>query len=226
LRTTSTGSLSSSMSLMYAAYHRGSRDRADTRAGEAGAHLRASVLQYVFSCLCRPRSEAVQPSFDSAAPVHGLRMAGWEGRCETSERAVHPRSAFAAGSMANDRSWFHRRVVATASLYRRPSDKCFHKAPILPYFPCSPSVTRSVLIPRPSARRGSASASPPSRVSVFKKSCVQRTQKDFPNLPKKTPLGLGSGAHSRRFAQECPDGNPGKYNQGETSWHSTKTKSL
>jgi hypothetical protein len=64
------------------------------------------------------------------------------------------------------------------------------------------------------------------RVSVFRKSCVQRTQKDFPNLPKKTPLGLGSGAHSRRFAQECPEDNPGKYNQGEKQWHSTKTRSL
>jgi hypothetical protein len=31
---------------------------------------------------------------------------------------------------------------------------------------------------------------------------------------------------SRRFAQECPEGNPGKYKQGETQWHSTKTKSL
>jgi hypothetical protein len=37
---------------------------------------------------------------------------------------------------------------------------------------------------------------------------------------------LGSGAHSRRFAQECPEGTPGKYKQGETSWHSTKTRSL
>jgi hypothetical protein len=60
----------------------------------------------------------------------------------------------------------------------------------------------------------------------FQKIFVQRTQKDFPNLPKKTPLGLGSGAHSRRFAQECPEGNPGKYNQGEKQWRSTKTRSL
>jgi hypothetical protein len=64
------------------------------------------------------------------------------------------------------------------------------------------------------------------RVSAFRKSFVQRTQKDFPNLPKKAPLGLGSGAHSRRFAQECPEGNPGKYNQGEKQWRSTKTRSL
>ena len=51
----------------------------------------------------------------------------------------------------------------------------------------------------------------------FQKIFVQRTQKDFPNLPKKTPLGLGSGAHSRRFAQECPEGNPGKFKQEKSN---------
>lgn len=64
-------------------------------------------------------------------------MAEYGGRCEELERAVHPLSAFAAGSMANDRLWSYRRVVATASFYRRLSDRCFHRAPILPYFPCS-----------------------------------------------------------------------------------------
>jgi Tfp pilus assembly protein FimT len=41
---------------------------------------------------------------------------------------------------------------------------------------------------RPAARRVSASLRT-LRVSAFRKSFVQRTQKDFPNLPKKTPLG-------------------------------------
>ncbi len=31
--------------------------------------------------------------------------------------------------------------------------------------------------------------------------------------PQKAHLGLGSGAHSRHFVQECPGGNPGKYKQ-------------
>ena len=118
------------------------------------------------------------------------------------------------------------RVVASASLYRRPSDKCFHRAPILPYFPCSPSVTRFGAYPAPGGTTRLCFGFAALRVSAFRKSCVQRTQKDFPNLPKKTPLGLGSGAHSRRFAQECPEDNPGKYNQGEMTWHSTKTRSL
>jgi len=42
-------------------------------------------------------------------------------------------------------------------LYRHPFNRRSSRAPILPYFPCSPSVTCSVLVPRPAARRGSAS---------------------------------------------------------------------
>jgi hypothetical protein len=108
-----------------------------------------------------------------------------------------------------------------ASLQTDVSVEC-HFSCISPAFPRS---LASVLIPRPAAQRVSAShcVRPPG--FGFQKIFVQRTQKDFSNLPKKTPLGLGSGAHSRRFAQECPEGNPGKYKQGETPWHSTKTKS-
>jgi hypothetical protein len=90
-------------------------------------------------------------------------------------------------------------------------------------FLAHPRSLASVLTPRPAARRVSASHCVRPVGFGFQKIFVQRTQKDFPNLPKKTPLGLGSGAHSRRFAQECPEGNPGKYKQGEKSWHSTKT---
>ena len=80
-------------------------------------------------------------------------------------------------------------------------------------FPAHPRSLASVHSPRPAALRVSALAIAALWVSAFRKSFVQRTQKDFPNLPKKTPLDLGSGAHSRRFAQECPEGNPGKYEQ-------------
>ena len=39
------------------------------------------------------------------------------------------------------------------------------------------------------------------KIFWFKSPHNERT-KDFPNLPKKHAAGLGSGAHSRRFAQE------------------------
>lgn len=65
------------------------------------------------------------------------------------------------------------------------------------------------------------------RVSAFRKSFVQRTQKRFSEPSEKdTPTALGSGAHSRRFAQECPEGNPGKSKQEKFQWHFMKTTSL
>ena len=91
--------------------------------------------------------------------------------------------------------------------------------------------------PRSLARRFSRATSP-HRAKTARRGprfCGLRASA-FPGLlPQPGALGphsrkcsscLGSGAHSRRFAQECPEDNPGKYNQGETSWHSTKTRSL
>ena len=97
----------------------------------------------------------------------------------------------------------------------------FRRAPSLPYFPCSPSVTRSVLFPRPAALGVLLRTSCALRVSASRKSLG--TMRWDPPTSRKSTLGLGSGAHSRRFAQECPEANPGKYKQGEIQWHSTKT---
>jgi hypothetical protein len=121
-----------------------------------------------------PRCGACATALRFRRSVQAHRTAGRREQCEALEHAVHPLSAFAAGSMANDRSWFHGRVVASASLYRRPSDKCFHRAPILPYFPCSPSVTRSALFPRhiTPSRTDRAPGTPILRTASF---CFSRT---------------------------------------------------
>ena len=88
--------------------------------------------------------------------------------------------------------------------------------------------------PRSLARRFSRATSPRYAQTARRGSrfCGLRASA-FPGLlPQPDALGphsgkcsscLGSGAHSRRFAQECPEDNPGKYNQGEKQWHSTKT---
>ena len=92
-------------------------------------------------------------------------------------------------------------------------------------FPAHPRSLASVLIPRPAARRGSASHSVrPCGFRLSKNLCAT-TAKRFSEPSEKAPLGLGSGAHSRRFAQECPEGNPGKYQTGEMTCSSMKTKS-
>ena len=127
----------------------GPRERAAAIGSNAGADLPTSGRRQVYSCHRRSVAEAVQPTFDSVAPVQAPRMAGCGRRCKALERAVHPLTAHAAGSVASDRLWFHCRAAASASLYRRPSDRRFHRAPILPYFPCSPSVTRFGAYPAP-----------------------------------------------------------------------------
>jgi hypothetical protein len=94
-------------------------------------------------------------------------------------------------------------------------------------FPAHPRSLASVLIPRPAARRVSASASPPSGLrlseNLFDKPPQRARTRRFSEPSVKAPLGTWERGTSRRFAQECPEGNPGKYKQGETQWHSTKT---
>lgn len=47
--------------------------------------------------------------------------------------------------------------------------------------------------------------------NLFAKSPHRTRTKRLPEPSENAPFGLGNGAHSRRFAQECPEGNPGKY---------------
>jgi hypothetical protein len=68
-------------------------------------------------------------------------------------------------------------------------------------FPAHPRSLASVLIPRPAALR----------VLLFPDSSPN--QMHWVPAPEKAPSALGSEAHSRRFAQECPEANPGKYNK-------------
>jgi hypothetical protein len=61
----------------------------------------------------------------------------------------------------------------------------------------------------------------------FQKIFCAKNAKRFPEPSEKdTPTALGSGAHSRRVAQECPEGNPGKSKQEKLQWHSIPTPSL
>jgi hypothetical protein len=99
-------------------------------------------------------------------------------------------------------------------------------------FPAHPRSLASVLLPRPAARRCSASHFVrPAGLGFQRKNLAaalaQSTGEIFcSEPPQKAHLGTWERGTSRRFAQECPEGNPGKYKQGETPWHSTKTKSL
>jgi hypothetical protein len=102
-------------------------------------------------------------------------------------------------------------------------------------FPAHPRSLASVLVPRPAARRCSASHcvrpvglgfhTKISRATYARLRPKVRARFFFGASAESTSRPWERGT-SRRFAQECPEGNPGKYKQGETPWHSTKTKSL
>ena len=94
----------------------------------------------------------------------------------------------------------------------------FHKAPSLPDSPMSYSATRSVLISRPAALAVLLRLRRPAGLGFQRKNlpaaAAHKAGEIFlRSLPESTAAALGSEAHSRRFAQECPEANPGKYNK-------------
>jgi len=81
-------------------------------------------------------------------------------------------------------------------------------------FPAHPRSLASVLTPRPAARRVSASALPPYGLRLSENLLAKnKNAKRFSEPSVKAPLGTWERGTSRRFAQECPEGNPGKYKQ-------------
>ena len=120
-------------------------------------------------------------------------------------------------------------------IYRCPSDKCFHKRHPSRIFPVFPSVTRFGACPAPCGASMFCFALPPQQVKCGPAggpgiSCALRVwvSKEKISLrlrpkvrarflssepPQKAHLGTWERGTSRRFAQECPEGNPGKYKQ-------------
>ena len=155
----------------------------------------------------------LEPCSSPSTPSPKDRFFAWEDAEASRELfgAVHPRSAFVAGPNSQRAQMFIRGLVATASLYRRPSDRCFHRAPSLPYFPCSPSVTRFSAYPAPC---GTARLCFFGFQKIFSTtSRKERGKKRFPEPSENASLGTWERGTSRRFAQECPEGNSGKYKQ-------------
>jgi hypothetical protein len=106
----------------------------------------------------------------------------------------------------------------------------FRREPSLPYFPCSPSVTRSVLVPRPAARRCSASPLRAPCGSGFPNknlpSAAALTGEIFlRSLRRKHISALGAG-HLTSLRAGVSRGQSGQIQTGEQRWHSTKTTSL
>ena len=111
----------------------------------------------------------------------------------------------------------HAALHASVSVKRHPSS----------YFPCSPSVTRLGADPaphHPSPQRPRAGDPDSADCELLLFLDSSPNQKRWVPFQKMQLLPWERGT-SRRFAQECPEGIPGKYKQGETQWQSTKTES-
>ena len=129
--------------------------------------------------------------------------------------AVHSLSAFAAGLGGRPDKTIFCRLVAMASDAQWTLQKGVSvERHLSRIFPAHPRSLASVLTPRPAARRVSASALPPYGLRLSENLCAKnKNAKRFSEPSVKAPLGTWERGTSRRFAQECPEGNPGKYKQ-------------
>jgi len=120
----------------------------------------------------------------------------------------------------------------SVSIYMRPSDGHLHRAPILPDCPCFPSVTRSVLFPRPAAldallrshwRTPSGSGFPATNSPRIRRAAYGPStgRVSCRSLRRKHVFGLGSGAHFASLRARVSRGQSGQIQRGEITWHST-----
>lgn len=109
------------------------------------------------------------------------------------------------------------------------------RAPFLQFFPCSPSVTRSVLFPRPAALRCSASFATANALRVWvsnnkfpaqhARGCGPVDEISCRSLHRKHISALGAG-HLTSLRAGVSRGSSGqKPTWRKSSWHSTKTAS-
>ncbi len=107
-----------------------------------------------------------------------------------------------------------------------PSDRCFRRAPSLPYFPCSPSVTRFGAYPAPCGTARLCFGLAALRVTAFRKSlCKEQDRKKiFRTFRKSAAWHLGAG-HLASLRAGVSRGQSGQIQTGEMTWHSTKTTS-
>jgi hypothetical protein len=186
------------------------------------------------SCPYRFGGKSAQLAFYSVAPSYVLRTAGRRQRSEVVPGMVHPRMACHVPSGVRDRTGTLA-VRAMASLYidthQQDVSVKRHFSRISPAFPSGHSLRRFSRARRHSpfcfALRAPLGSGFPNKNLPRRdaRGGGPNYGRDFSSEPpQKARLRPWERGTSRRFAQECPEGNPGKYKQGETPWHSTKIK--
>jgi hypothetical protein len=179
------------------------------------SQLRGDHERFLSSTIRRTNEEAL------IRPLHNSS----KGSSARSQRVIRAelcgrRSWSTLCLLSGIRGMQHERSVF-ASLRSRPSTSTLQMIVAVEHqfsciFPAHPRSLASVLIPRPAALR----------VLLFLDSSPNQMR--WVPTPENAPSALGSEAHShptthrtcvgdpgisRRFAQECPEANPGKYNK-------------
>jgi hypothetical protein len=175
----------------------------------------ASLLHALATSVLQPRISPSTPS-----PQNGFFAWRRAKKCGGTFGCGSPLACFNAGPNGQRAQRYRCCLDATASLYRRPSAGCFHRAPSLPYFPCLPSVTRLGASPAPCGTALLAFSA--FRKSFRQISATSAERKDFPNLPKMRRLALGAG-HLASLRARVSRGQSGQIQTGEKRWNSIPT---
>jgi hypothetical protein len=204
--------------------------------GSAPMTARSSISQYGESDLLLVLVETVQGRSSSPfrRPKRGCSQGGRKPTMRRVPGMVHPLMVSRAGSCARQRRrasarwrwppyidvlqrgvFIERRFSRISPAYPRSLARCFSRARRHSAFCFTLTGALRVWVSKEKIS-GATNARlwPSKRARFFLRS-----------LRRKTRLRPWERGTSRRFAQECPEGNPGKYKQGETPWHATKTKS-
>jgi hypothetical protein len=198
--------------------------RASSDSGEIVAFFPSSILRgHVAVCLPLRRPESCPSRGRERGTMRNSRRSG----------SLTRGSSRARLGAEQDYGW---RLTAKASLHRALRQSISVKRHFSPYFPCLSLGHSLRCFSRALWHSAFCFALRVPFGSGFpnKKSLAQNTRGSGPKNRRDFFFGASSERHaigawergtSRRFAQECPEGNPGKYKQGETPWHATKTKS-
>ena len=204
-----------------------------TRAQTRTILAHTSQLRRAASFLPAPAAPTLVPCSSLSTSSPKDRFFAWQGPEANGERTAW----FTRCLLLQPDRWRTRAYSSIAVRLRRHPNAIQPFMQVSPYsaispriFPAHPRSLALVLIPRPAALAVLLRTSCALRVWVSKqKSSAQQTRgcgpecgRDFSSEPpQKARLRPWERGTSRRFAQECPEGNPGKYKQGETRWHST-----
>lgn len=182
----------------------------------------------LFLALAAPELE---PRNSPSTPSPKIGSVAWQGAEDDADHRklwlthslLLPLETWQASRYSSSAARLHRRPYRDALQTSVSIERQFSPIPL-----SSPRSLALVLIPRPAARR--VSASPLRAPCGFRLSeklfCEDhRKEKGFLNLPKKRRLTLGAG-HLASLRARVSRGQSGQIQTGEMTWNSTKTKSL